>query len=525
MPKMQKTQKQISPVLQGTRPLPSAGLERLMRREGQVRRQMGATLQSLGKGFAELALRVQRMHNREELADAQLRYEEGKNIFLTQQEQAANYASWAEDTAQMHDKLVTTETANIKSPSARKDFEHWARAAKSTLLFTTATRADRLASEKARSMLRIRMENAVKNGTILDFKDHLGSMAEDELLVPEEVEFWSNEVDELSDRWVHQQALQGVRATARQISRDAGPDAAYSYVKEAVKAEIFDATDEKALLNLIEYFKDVDEKEAEDARLLRKKTETTEYLGLLRQNKLDPTRIEESEHGVTHQSTWKGYLRNSMRKAPELDLRKYLGLEDQLFDSWGIDKTAYEMSMAEARYGKERYITDNELDTLQARLGMDMPRQYLGNLRTGFETIRRAGNKWSRGIRAMSQEEAKAVAQARQALIDWLWDDRVAKKKETSPTEFYARSIALAALYRPGAPPPRLTQLESVEQWLSTQTKPKDLITDLRNAMKAVQEGRDPYIIFQRVFDTYKGRKELQPFLEQVIKPLTKGSR
>jgi len=49
---------------------------------------------------------------------------------------------------------------------------------------------------------------------------------------------------------------------------------------------------------------------------------------------------------------------------------------------------------------------------------------------------------------------------------------------------------------------------------------PKDLETDLRNAVKAVKEGRDKNLVFSRILEAYKGRKDVQEFLFTLVKPI-----
>ena len=531
MPIVKRPGKQVAPSFGSPAALPEPGLKYATRKVGAIKQQMGANIADLGGDFAELAARVHKTKVREEFEDAKLVYGEGMNAFLAEQESNLDYATWEEATAQQHDTLISDATNELHTVQAKEQFSDWARANRSVLMYKTVARADGLLANKARSMIKIRMENYAKQGNIDGLKEHLREMEEDGLLVEEEVEFWDAEIEEFSKRWIHKQTLEQVETEALSILSESTVEAAVSFVREAITAPELSGADKRSLINLVEFFDRINEYEDKKVKLEAKRTEIAEWTTQLRGGTLDPRRIEVSEHGVSHQKQWKGYLKNSMRKAPDVDWRKYLDLEDGLFDHWNVNKTEYELATVEARYGDKPIIGDGEFDAFLKRVQLDVPRQYMVSLRTGFETIRRAGNKWKFGIRALNQEEAQRVAQARSALFDWLLEDRIAKKKETAPGEFYDRAMQLAVLFQPGRTvlDTQPDELSSLENYLNLETVSwagiEDLRTDLRNAVKRAREGGNIQTIFQRILDTYKDNKKVQTYLNEAIRPLTVRKR
>lgn len=529
MPIVKRTGKQTAPSFGGGGALPSNVLRYAAQKKGALTQRAGASIAALGEEFAELALRMENTKTREEFEDAKLTYDEGMLPFLAEQENNPDLGTWGDATAQKHDTLSAEVGNNIRSTKAKGQFSDWARANRSILMFKTVTRADRMQADKARSMVKMRMENYTRRGDIGGFKIYLREMEEDGLLIEDEVEFWDAEIDEFAQRLAYKEALEIVETEALSILSTSTVEAAISFVREAITAPELSGADKRSLVNLVEFFDRINQYEDRRVKLEAKRAEISEFTTQLAEGTLDPRRIETSDHGVSHQKQWKDYLKNSMREEPEVDWRKYLDLEDRLFDHWNVDKTEYELAVVESRYGDNAIINNREFGALLKRIQLDMPRQYMVSLKTGFETISRAGAKWKFGIfRKLNQEEAQRVAQARSALFDWLLEDRISKKKETSPEEFYTRAKELAVLFQPGRKIERTPTIkrsdafEGLSRYLDTVKvdSPADLMTDLRNAVKAVREGRDINLVFGRILEVYKDRKKVQDFLETTIRPI-----
>lgn len=536
MPTVKRPGRQVAPILSSPGALPGPSFKYATQKVGALQQQTGASLVALGGDFAKLAINVHNTQVREEFEDAKLLYDEKMNAFLAEQETNPDYATWEGATTQQHDTLVSTTEKSLRTVQAKEEFSAWARANRSVLLAQTSTKAYRLSADKARSMVRTRLENYAKRGTPDEFKEYIREMEEDGLMLPEEVEFWDAEIDEFAQRWEQLQYLTQVETTALNILDEAGYDVAVKFVRDSAQDPRSKGADIRKLINLVEFMEKVNQFVGEEERREARRAEISEFTTQIREGTLDPRRVEASEHGISHQKQWKNYLQNSMRDVPEVDWRRYLDLEDKLFDYWNKDKTEYELAIVEARYGDSAIMSNDEYDGLLTRVGLDVPKQYMVSLRTAFETIRRDGNNWSRlGVRKLSQEEAQRVAQARSALFDWLLEDRISKKKETSPEEFYTRAKMVAVLFQPGMvrfqPKDVSTPMGVFENWLSAQPKPlpgtllESLNVDLHNALKRVKEGADPAAVFQLILDTYKDEHTVQEFLGEIIQPIVKEKR
>lgn len=530
MPVMKRPGRQVAPSFGSPGALPEYGTRQAAQQVGVSRQRFGAGIASLGGDFAELALRVHNTKVREEFEDAKITYDEGMLAFLTEQEKAQDYPVWEKNTSQKHDTASAEIENKMLMPQAKGKFSNWAQAERSVLMYKTVTRADRLSADKARSMIKVRMENAVKQGRVTDFVDYLGEMQEDGLLLEEEVDFHLIEVEEFAQRWNNMQAVEAATSEALSILESSGIDASMVYLKNILPHPSLDGADINKIHNLISSMDKLSQYVDEKKRLEDIRKEVTLFASSIRNNELDLRVIESAQMGVSQQKWWRNKLKNSVKAEPEINWRKFLDLQDTLFDHWNVDRMEYELAVVEARYGDDAYINDDGFDRLLKRIAIDMPRQYMVTLRTGFETIYRDGTKWKFGIhRDLNQEEAQRVAQAQSALLDWLLEDRISKKKETSPTEFYARSKELAAMFRPGAepkrrvtPPAKRLPLNRLDNYLkqNKDAKPVDLMTDLRNAVKAVNEGRDSGAVFGRLLEVYKDRKNVQEFLTTFVRPL-----
>lgn len=643
MPIVGRPGKQIAPQKESASELTSPGLRRAMGQTAVVKQQMGANLIAQGGQLGDLGIRVHNTQVREEFEDAKLAYDVGMKAHLAEQEKNTDYATWEDNTGVKHDELDTIAKGQFKTSKAQEQFSDWSTGTRAELLMRTSIRADQLLTDKARSMIKIRMENAAKSGRVDEFNEHLKKMEVDGSLTEEEVDFWQQEVIEFTQDWNNLQAKQALEATVKSYYEETGdkklvieyikgledsgvsladkramievvkyfdaiernedllvfskkamsvmrkdgiesaidylrgiddPDVsskdvqtmingikffdrldkeeslnkieqgalqvlatesvedAIQYVREAIVAPELTGADKQKLINLVEFFDKINAYENDRQKELDKRKEISDWTTMFGKGEFpDPSLIEASKHGVTHQKQWRDWTSNAFNPEPSVNWKKFLELEDTLSEYWNVDQTQYELTVMEARYGDKAFIDDTQFGVLLKRPTMDTPAQYMLPLRSAFKYITDEVADW-RGVGGViSENEAEVAAKIRSDLYAFLMEDHVAKKKQLDPKVLYDRAEQLTVVahadlagrhkYEFKTPTARRA-LGGLEDYLkqNKDAKPADLMYDLRNAMKAAREGRNASMVFRRVIEAYQDRPAVQEFLTKLVLPI-----
>lgn len=403
------------------------------------------------KDIQTLALRVQKLAIKDEIDRAII---EDSNLIddeITKlKTENKDPITWGD---RINDFFGTTKEARypkLTTNTAKKEYELWYLNQSNKIKNQMTILGSAQAVENYKGGLSSSMVSLVDSGQIGLFFEHLSYGKELGALTEDNYNTWQSKAINYS-----------IRKDALKILDSAGEEAAISFVKE--QTELLDAEQRGDLVQTIKTTAARLKVEAEDATLTNQVASIEGYYTQLSDyaasGKTPSLTIEEINNDPNldeiMKEDWRNIALGLGKKEPlrkDVDWKKYVELENRLLDKWKgtttdeTDIITFKTDIAKARFA-DRYISDGMFNEINTFYNMNIPDRCVGALGTSFSEIQKILE--SPGIRwKYNQQDAQNIAFARSALLTWLTEDRIGRKKETTEDQIVAKARNLAVVYK-----------------------------------------------------------------------------
>jgi hypothetical protein len=428
--------------------------------ESEAMRRLGYTFSQVGGELGTLALKVQKVAIDDEVNIAKRDDLTALDAYELKMKDQVDPLKWGDEYPKEIDRLSTTR--KFKTPAARKQYDAWAfdfRRRSETRMALAGTRE---AVRRFRGNIRSTMIAMVNAGEMDAFLQMLDDADPDAFAPDEKLKM----------------KIEAVELEALNIFSASGVQAATDYVKTQNKV-FLDANQKAGLIREINTAAGNQKKKTKLLDRAEERRKIAELYPKAINFELTAQDLKESvgKLSLDERSALERIYKGKSRE--QTDIKAYLDLEEKLFAHWrGLDKEEADKVSIRTQLALAR-CADGKLDShaiaeLTRRLDLEIGKNHIGALQDAFDSMRKTMTKgmtrWF-GIPqvptrwTLSDAEARAVAGARQATLDWLISE-TGRKKTPMPTEIEAQARHQTVVYRNLLV--RMREPETQEEWEDT---------------------------------------------------------